>query len=84
MVPFFTVAVVACTGTKLPAFLNWLKKSTPLLMSSSEPPLARLAIITPFSAALACVGSPLSATLFLYAGFSRSDTAVMSGTFAES
>jgi hypothetical protein len=83
-VPFFTVAVVACTGTKFPACLSLWKKSTPLLMSSALPPSAIEIIMTPLSAALALVGSPLSATLPLNAGFSRSSTDVIVGTLDES
>ncbi len=39
---------------------------------------------TPENAAPACVGSPLSATLPLYSGLSRSLTLVGAGTLAES
>ena len=45
-------------------------------MLLSDPPLASDAIITPLSAALASVGSPLSATALLKAGVSRSETEV--------
>ena len=79
-----TVAVVACTGEKLPSCFSWWKKATPLLMSSALPPFARLAIITPFRAALACFGFPLRATLPLNSGFRRSAIDVMAGTLLES
>ena len=67
------------TGRKLPAFFSSPKKSTPGAMSSAEPPLAIAAIITPLNAAPAWVGSPLSATLPLYSGLSRSASEVTSG-----
>ena len=50
--------------------MSWVKKSTPLAMLSGVPPTARFAIITPFSAALAEVGLPFSATAFLNFGSS--------------
>ena len=43
-------------------------------MSSAEPPCDSATISTPENAAPACVGSPLSATLPLYSGLSRSLT----------
>ena len=53
-------------------------------MSSAEPPLATEAITTPLNAAPASVGSPLSATLPLKSGPSRSSSEVTSGTLLES
>ena len=73
------VAGVGSTGRKLPAALSFLKNSTPGEMSSAEPPLASEAIMTPPKAAPAWVGSPLSATLPLYSGLSRSATVVGRG-----
>ncbi len=78
--PEAMVAGVGSTGRKLPAALSWRKNSTPGAMSSAEPPLPIEAIITPAKAAPACVGSPLSATLPLYSGLSRSATLVGAGT----
>ena len=69
---------------KLPASFSSPKKSTPGAMSSAEPPLAIEAIITPLNAAPASVGLPLSATVPLNSGPSRSATEVTSGTLAES
>jgi len=43
--------------------------------------VAKAVITTPLNAAPACVGSPLSATLPLYAGPSRSVTLFGAGTF---
>jgi hypothetical protein len=65
VVPALMVAGVAWVVLKLPATLSLWKKFTPAEMLPAAPPSARLAIITPFSAALACVGLPLSATEFL-------------------
>ena len=78
------VAAVGSIGRKLPAFLRSEKKSTPGWMSSAEPPLASEAMTTPLNAAPAWVGSPLSATLPLYSGLSRSFTVVGAGTLAVS
>ncbi len=68
VVPALIVAPVADTGEKLPAALSFWKKATPLAMLSAVPPSTRFAIITPFSAALAAVGLPFSATAFLNFG----------------
>src|SRR5262249_5150053 len=70
--PDLMVAPVTRTGARLPAFLSLAKNETPLAMRPADPPSARLAIITPFSAALAWVGSPFSATAPLNLGPSRS------------
>ncbi len=78
--PEAMVVGVGSTGRKFPALLSWVKKSTPGLMSSAEPPLPSAAMTTPVKAAPACVGSPLSATLPLYSGLSRSLTLVGAGT----
>ena len=77
VVPALIVAPVACTGLKLPAALSFLKKSTPSAMLLADPPSARLAIMTPFSAALAEVGLPFSATAPLNCGLSRSFSEVI-------
>src|SRR5215471_10313208 len=71
------VAPVACTGEKFPASLSFSKKLTPLAMLLADPPSARLAIITPFSAACVDVGLPSSATAPLNFGLSRSFSEVM-------
>ena len=68
VVPALIEAPVAEIGEKLPACLSLWKKSTPLAMLPAVPPSARFAIITPFRAALAEVGSPFSATAFLNFG----------------
>ena len=60
--PALIVAPVADIGLKLPTCLSWWKKATPLEMSLGVPPSARFASMTPFSAALAAVGFPFSAT----------------------
>ena len=65
VVPALIVAPVADTGEKLPAALSFGKKYTPSAMLLAVPPCARFAIMTPFSAALAAVGFPFSATAFL-------------------
>ena len=57
---------------KLPAFFSSWKKSIPGWTLLSEPPLASAAANTPETAEFEVSGLPLSATLFLYAGFSRS------------
>ncbi len=80
--PDSTVAGVGSTGRKLPAFFSLPKNSTPGAMSSAEPPLPSAAITTPANAAPAWVGSPLSATLPLYSGLSRSATLAGAGTLA--
>ena len=77
VVPALIVASVAWTGEKLPAFLSFSKKLTPLAMLLADPPSAMLAIITPFSAACADVGLPFSATAPLNSGLSRSLSEVM-------
>ena len=77
--PRATVAVLAMTGTKLPASLSCLKKSRPGWALSSEPPLARPAAQTAEMAWFEPVGSPARATWPLYSGFSRSDQSF--GTF---
>ncbi len=82
--PEAMVAGVGSTGRKLPAALSCLKKSTPLVTSPAVPPLASEAICTPAKAAPALVGSPLRATLPLYAGLSRSASDVGAGTLEES
>lgn len=56
----------------MPSFLSLPKKSMPGWMLSNEPPLASAVAQTALKAALALVGSPLRATLFLYSGLSRS------------
>ena len=68
VLPALMVAPVAWVGEKLPAALSLWKKFTPAAMLLALPPSARLAIITPLSAALACVGFPFSATAFLNLG----------------
>ena len=57
---------------KMPSEFSFLKKSMPGWMLVAEPPLASAAAQTASNAALALVGSPLSATLSLYAGLSSS------------
>ncbi len=64
--------------------LSWLNQSTPLEMSSAEPPLLRLANITPFRAALASVGFPFNATAFLNFGSINWLSEVIVPNFAES
>jgi hypothetical protein len=56
----------------MPALLSVLKKSMPGWMSSADPPFASAAAQRPRNAAFALVGSPLRATLPLYAGLFRS------------
>src|SRR5207244_11591180 len=70
--PDSTVDGLASTGVKLPLFFRAPKKAMPGLMSSKDPPLASAAANTAEKAAFALVGSPLSATLPLYAGSLRS------------
>ena len=82
--PDSMVAGVGSTGRKLPAALSLRKNSTPGAMSSTEPPWDSATISTPENAAPAWVGSPLSATLPLYSGLSRSLTSATGGTLAES
>ncbi len=73
MLPLATVAVLAMTGTKLPASLSCLKKSRPSLTLSRLPPFDdRPAAHTADWAWFDASGSPNSATLFLYSGLSRS------------
>ena len=68
VVPALIVAPVADTGLKLPACLSWWNHATPLEMSLAVPPDSRFASMTPFSPALAEVGSPFSATAPLNLG----------------
>ena len=66
MLPLATVAVLAMTGTKLPASLSCLKKSRPSLTLSRLPPFDdRPAAQTADWAWFEASGSPNSATLFL-------------------
>src|SRR5436190_1378782 len=66
VLPLATVAVLAMTGTKLPASLSFLKKSRPSLTLSRLPPLLeRPAAQTADWAWFEASGSPNSATLFL-------------------
>ena len=71
VVPALMVAPVADTALKLPACLSLWKNATPLAMSLGVPPDSKLASITPFSPALAEVGSPFRATAFLNFGWSN-------------
>ena len=70
--PDAIVCGVACTGRKLPALFSCAKKSIPGPMSLSPPPFAIDAEKTPATADPDESGLPLSATLFLYSGLSRS------------
>ncbi len=63
MAPEATVAGVTLVLLKMPSEFSLWKKSMPGWMLSAEPPLARAAAQTASNAALALVGSPLSATL---------------------
>jgi hypothetical protein len=80
--PDAIVAGVGSTGRKLPAAFSFLKNSRPGVTSSPDPPLASAAITTPWNPADAWVGLPLSATLPLNSGLSRSLTPVTAGSLA--
>src|SRR5690348_4225743 len=68
--PAAMVAAVPFVLLRMPSEFNFLKKSMPGCTLSAEPPLARATAQTALNAALACVGSPLRATLPLYIGLS--------------
>src|SRR5215469_10719251 len=70
--------------TRFPAALSLWKNDTPGAMSPGEPPLARLAIITAFSAALARLGSPASATASRHLGPSSWFSEVITPNLARS
>ena len=83
--PDSMVAGVGSTGRKLPAFFSLREE-----VDAGRDVVGRAAlgdsaaISTPENAAPAWVGSPLSATLPLNSGLSRSSTSVTAGTLAES
>jgi len=78
--PLATVSGLTWVLLKMPSLLSFLKKSMPGWMSVTEPPLATAAAQTALNAALALVGSPLSATLPLSLGLSSSLIVVGHGT----